>query len=193
MKNSLRKIAVFASGSGTNAENICHYFSHSEKARVELILTNNATAGVIARAKKLEVPSIVFNRKDFFESEAILNLLREHKIDLLILAGFLWLVPQNLIHGFEKKIINIHPALLPGIGGKGYYGERVHRAVLEGGKIISGITIHYVNEKFDEGEIIFQAACHVSKDDTVDSLSTKIHALEYTYFPVVIEKVMKND
>ncbi len=184
---------MFASGSGTNAENICHYFSHSEKARVELILTNNATAGVIARAKKLEVPSIVFNRKDFFESEAILNLLREHKIDLLILAGFLWLVPQNLIHGFEKKIINIHPALLPGIGGKGYYGERVHRAVLEGGKIISGITIHYVNEKFDEGEIIFQAACHVSKDDTVDSLSTKIHALEYTYFPVVIEKVMKND
>ena len=159
---------------------------------MELILTNNATAGVIERAKKLNVHCIVFNRNDFFETDAILNLLRKYQIDLLVLAGFLWLVPQNLIRAFEKKIINIHPALLPGVGGKGFYGERVHREVLERGDVMSGITIHYVNEKFDEGEIIFQAACYVTKEDTADSLATKIHALEYTYFPVVIEKMLRN-
>lgn len=186
----MKKIAVFASGSGTNAENMVLHFAHSEKIRVVLILTNNASAGVIERAKKLNVPCIVFNRKDFFETDSILKLLKEHQIDLLVLAGFLWLIPQNLIRAFEKKIINIHPALLPGVGGKGFYGERVHREVLDRGNILSGITVHYVNEKFDEGEIIFQAACHVAKEDTADSLATKIHALEYTYFPVVIEKIL---
>jgi len=185
-----KKIAVFASGSGTNAENIIRYFAHSEKAIVSLVLTNNPSAGVIDRAKKLEVPCIVFTRNDFFETEKIINILAENKIDFVVLAGFLWLVPIKLIHAFQKKIINIHPALLPGVGGKGFYGNRVHQAVLEGKNLLSGITIHFVDEKFDEGEIIFQAACHISKEDTVESLAAKVHSLEYTYFPVVIEKIL---
>jgi phosphoribosylglycinamide formyltransferase-1 len=192
VKNSLKKIAVFASGSGTNAENLVHYFSRSETARVTLILTNNSSAGVIERAKNLNIPCLVFNRKDFYESDNILNRLTEEKTDLIVLAGFLLLVPDKMIRAFEKKIVNIHPALLPGFGGKGFYGNNVHQSVIDSGSILSGITIHHVNEKFDEGEIIFQAACHVSRQDTAVSLAEKIHALEYRYFPVVIEKVLSH-
>ena len=166
------------------------YFSDSEKARIELVLCNNASAGVIERASKLQVPCTVFNKKDFYETPVILQLLIEKKIDLIVLAGFLWLVPENLIHAFEKKIINIHPALLPGFGGKGFYGRNVHQSVIDSGAILSGITIHYVNTEFDDGEIIFQAACHISKQDTADSLAAKVHALEHNYFPVVVEKIL---
>ena len=182
-------IAVLASGSGTNAENIIRYFAHSKKAKVVLVLTNNPSAGVINRAKNLNVPCVVFNKNDFSKTDTVLNLLTEYKTDLIVLAGFLLLVPEKIIRAFQNKIINIHPALLPEAGGKGFYGERVHRAVLDTRHPVSGITIHYVNEKFDEGEIIFQAACHVSKEDTIDSLASKIHSLEYMYFPVVIEKI----
>ena len=186
----IKKIAVFASGSGTNAENLIRYFSNSGRAKVELVLCNNPVAGIIERARNLGVPSVVFNRKDFYESTMVLNQLLEKKIDLVVLAGFLWLIPWNIIATFEKKIINIHPALLPGFGGKGFYGMKVHQAIIDSKSLLSGITIHYVNEKFDEGEIIFQAASHVNKEDTAESLAKKIHELEYSYFPVVVEKVL---
>ena len=186
----IKRIAVFASGSGTNAENLVHYFSNSDQVKVELILCNNPAAGVIDRAKNLDVPCFVFNRKDFYESTLVLNRLLEKKIDLVVLAGFLWLIPTNMIAAFEKKIINIHPALLPGVGGKGFYGMIVHQAVIDSKSLLSGITIHYVNEKFDEGEIIFQAACHINKQDSAEALAKKIHKLEYSYFPVVVEKVL---
>ena len=167
------------------------YFSDSRIASIELILSNNASAGVIGRATNFRIPYVVFDKKDFYESQTILQLLTKKKIDLIVLAGFIWLVPENLIHAFEKKIINIHPALLPGFGGKGYYGKAVHEAVIDSGAVMSGITVHYVNKQFDDGEIIFQAACHCSRNETADSLATKIHALEYTYYPVVVEKILK--
>jgi phosphoribosylglycinamide formyltransferase-1 len=149
-------------------------------------------AGVIERAKKMNIPCKIYSRKEFLEGNEILKCLKENKVDAIILAGFLLLVPQNLIQEFPDRIINIHPALLPGHGGKGFYGANVHEAVLKTGSLISGITIHKVNEKFDEGEIIFQAACHVSKDDDAGSLSAKIHELEYKYFPVVTEKYLRS-
>ena len=166
------------------------YFLHSEKANLELVLTNNASSGVIERAARFMIPCKVFNKNDFYQSETILTLLQENKIDLVVLAGFLWLVPENLINAFPNQIINIHPALLPGFGGKGLYGTKVHQAVVDSGARMSGITIHYVNKQFDDGEIIFQAACHVSRQDTPDSLALKIHQLEYLYLPVVIEKIV---
>ncbi len=190
MKNVIKKIAVFASGAGTNAENLIRYFSLSEKAKVELILTNNSSAGIIARAKALNTPCVVFSRKELHETDNVLNLLLEKKIDFIVLAGFLLLVPEKVIRAYEKKIVNIHPALLP--AHKGLYGNHVHQAVIDSGSLISGITIHYVNERFDEGEIIFQAACHVHKEDTAGMLAAKIHALEYSYFPVVVEKAIRN-
>ena len=168
------------------------YFSNSEKGKVELILTNNAKAGVIERAARYKIQCFVFNKNDFYQSETILKLLQENKIDLVVLAGFLWLVPEYLINAFPNQIINIHPALLPGFGGKGLYGKKVHQAVMDSRERMSGITIHYVNNQFDDGEIIFQAACHVSRQDTPDSLALKIHELEYRYFPVVIEKILSN-
>jgi phosphoribosylglycinamide formyltransferase-1 len=190
VEKAVKRIAVFASGSGTNAENLVRYFSNSKTAKVELILCNNASAGVVTRAQSLGVPFFLFNRKDFYESSQILNVLREREIDLVVLAGFLWLIPKNIIEVFEKKIVNIHPALLPGFGGKGFYGMSVHQSVLDSKELLSGITIHYVDEKFDEGEIIFQAACHVSHEDSAESLAKKIHELEYRYFPVVVDKVL---
>jgi len=190
--NHLKKIAVFASGSGTNAENIIRHFSGSKTSTVALILTNNPKAGVIERAKNAGTPYVVFSRTDFYESDAVIKILQHHQVDFIVLAGFLWLVPQKLILAFENKIINIHPALLPCFGGKGLYGTHVHRAVIASRALLSGITIHYVNDKFDEGEIIFQAACHLSKDDTVETLASKIHELEYRYFPTVIEKVVNH-
>jgi phosphoribosylglycinamide formyltransferase-1 len=193
VENSIKRIAVFASGSGTNAENLIRYFSSSDKIKVELVLCNNPKAGVIDRAKKLNVPCHIFNRKDFYESNSVLKILIENKIDLVALAGFLWLIPKSLIDRFEKKIINIHPALLPAFGGKGFYGNNVHQCVIDSKAIMSGITVHYVDEKFDEGEIIFQAACHISSSDSADSLAKKIHELEYNYFPVVVEKVLNSN
>jgi phosphoribosylglycinamide formyltransferase-1 len=190
MEKTVKRIAVFASGSGTNAENLVRYFSNSKMAKVELILCNNASAGVVTRAQSLGVPFFLFNRKDFYESSQVLNVLREREIDLVVLAGFLWLIPKNIIEVFEKKIVNIHPALLPRFGGKGFYGINVHQSVLDSKELLSGITIHYVDEKFDEGEIIFQAACHVSSEDSAESLAKKIHEMEYRYFPVVVDKVL---
>jgi len=187
----MKKIAIFASGSGSNAENIVQYFREKENLNVECICSNKADAYVLERAKKLNIPAKVFSREDFYSSDLIVNYLKKKDIDLIVLAGFLWLIPQNLTDNFT--IINIHPALLPKYGGKGMYGQKVHEAVISNGEKISGITIHYVNEKYDEGQIIFQATCEVLPEDTADDVASKVHKLEYEYFPKVIEKLLTGD
>ena len=188
----MKKIAIFASGNGSNAERISQYFSQIKVADVCLILTNNPNAGVLERAERLNIPAVVFNRNDFSSTNKIIDLLVTNKIDLVVLAGFLWLVPNNILQAFRKRIVNIHPALLPKYGGKGMYGERVHEAVIASGDGQSGITIHYVNEKYDEGQIIFQAKVEIDASDSPATLAAKIHELEYAHFPVVIEKVLRN-
>jgi len=186
------KIALFASGSGSNAENIVHYFSHNSNFIFPLIISNKPDAFVHSRAKQLEIPSFTFSREDFSEGDKILALLKLYNIDCIVLAGFLLKIPQTLILAFPQKIINIHPALLPKHGGKGMYGMRVHEAVAEARDSESGITIHYVNNNYDEGSIIFQATCSVLPTDTPDMIAEKVHALEYKYFPKVIEDIWEN-
>jgi len=186
-----RNIAIFASGSGTNAQRIIEYFSGNPKISVALILSNKPDAYVLVRAKNLNVPSVVFDRHSFNETDDIIKLLKKKKIDFIVLAGFLWMVPVNLILAYPGRIINIHPALLPKYGGKGMYGERVHEAVIQSGDKLSGISIHYVNEKYDEGNIIFQAKCEVLQNDTPNSLAQRVHQLEYKHYPEVIEKVVR--
>ena len=179
------RLAVFASGNGTNVENIAHYFKRHETIHVYEVFSNKADAYVHERAKKLAIPSNTFG-KDAFVHYGFLEKLQ--KIDYIILAGFLWLIPQQIIKAFRNKIINIHPALLPKYGGKGMYGAHVHRAVIEGEEKESGITIHLVNEEYDKGQILFQAKCAIEEGETVDSLEAKIHQLEYEHFPKVIEE-----
>ncbi|MBX2953915.1 MAG: phosphoribosylglycinamide formyltransferase [Leadbetterella sp.] len=189
----MKKIALFASGSGSNAENIIHYFKDSDAVEVTLILTNNASAGVIERGKRLDIPVVVFSRNNFSKSDTVIRLLKNNETDWIILAGFLWLVPENLIRAFPGRIINIHPALLPKYGGKGMWGHHVHEAVVNNCESESGITIHHVNEHYDEGEIIFQATCPLTQEDTADSVAQKVHELEYRYFPAVIEaEILRN-
>jgi phosphoribosylglycinamide formyltransferase-1 len=183
-------IAIFASGSGSNAENIVRHFSGNKNADIRLILTNNPDAFVIERAKNLNINCLIFNREDLYVNDKIFNLLISNKIDFIVLAGFLWLVPDNIIKAYERKIVNIHPALLPAYGGKGMYGDRVHKAVIDNHEKESGITIHYVNQQYDEGDIIFQARCVVEQGDSPESLAKKVHALEYEHFPTVIEKIL---
>jgi phosphoribosylglycinamide formyltransferase 1 len=184
----MKKIAIFASGSGSNAENIVRYFQGKENLNVECIYSNKADAYVLERAKKLNVPSKFFSREDFYSTDKIVDDLRCKEVDLVVLAGFLWLIPINLTSNFT--IINIHPALLPKYGGKGMYGQKVHEAVVANGEKVSGITIHYVNENYDEGQIIFQATCEVLPGDTADDVAAKVHKLEYEHFPLVIEKLL---
>lgn len=184
----MKKIAIFASGSGSNAENIIRFFENDPRNRVSLILCNKPDAYVLDRAKRLGVPSFVFNREQFYHSDLILDKLKAEAVDLIVLAGFLWKVPANLLAAYPDRIINIHPALLPKFGGKGMYGERVHEAVIAAGEKESGITIHHVNDRYDEGSAIFQATCPVLPDDTPDTLAAKVHALEYAHFPRVIKE-----
>lgn len=186
----MKNIAIFASGSGTNAENIINYFEDSSIANVSVVLTNNTRAGVIERAHSLFTDVHIFNRDDFYNSEKIINLLAQYNIDLVVLAGFLWLVPQNLIDKFENRIINIHPALLPKYGGKGMFGMKVHETVIAANEPKSGITIHKVNSVYDDGQIIFQESFNIDENETPDSLATKIHKLEYKHFPEVIESLL---
>jgi phosphoribosylglycinamide formyltransferase-1 len=190
-QKKMKNIAIFASGSGTNAENIVRYFRPGTIGRVQMVLTNREDAGVIERCQALGTEVIVFNRKQFYHSNEVLELLFERDIDFIVLAGFLWLVPDYMTESFENKIINIHPALLPKYGGKGMYGMHVHRSVINAGETQSGISIHYVNRAYDEGDIIFQASCVVEADDTPDSLAGRIHELEYAHFPLVIEQLLK--
>jgi phosphoribosylglycinamide formyltransferase-1 len=186
----MRNIAIFASGSGTNAENIIEYFSNKKSAKVTLILSNRREAFVLKRAAAHKINAVFFDHSDFYTSEKVLDLLISNKIDFIVLAGFLWLIPENILKGFEGRIINIHPALLPGYGGKGMFGEKVHQAVIANHESESGITIHYVNRFYDKGNIIFQTRCKVEPSDTPDSLASRIHALEYEYYPKVIEDLI---
>ncbi len=186
----LPRLAIFASGSGSNAQRITEYFNTSLTAEVVCILSNNPKAGVLARASKLGVTSYVFNKEDFYQNQTVVDYLQAQKIDWIILAGFLWLVPSSLLQAYPHKVINLHPALLPKFGGKGMYGMHVHKAVVAAHETETGITIHYANEQFDEGEIIHQAKCAVNPTDTPETIAEKIHQLEYAHFPKVIEQVI---
>ena len=184
----MKKIAVFASGSGSNAENIFRYFENSDAARVTVMLANRPDIYALTRARNLGLDAVVFDRDDFYVSGRVLGELKARGIDYIVLAGFLWLIPETLIEAYPGRILNVHPALLPKFGGKGMYGDRVHRAVIEGGETESGITIHHVNGQYDSGDIVFQAKVEVAPDDTPESLAAKIHALEYEYFPKIVEQ-----
>lgn len=187
------QLAIFASGSGTNAEEIFRYFRQHDSISVVLLLSNNPQAYALERAGKYDIPSKVFSRSQFRESLEVLEWLKENKITHIVLAGFMWLVPDYLIRAFPGRIINIHPALLPKFGGKGMYGMHVHEAVKAAGEKETGVTIHEVNERYDEGRILFQARCEVTPSDTPEQIAQKVHALEYAHYPAVIEKwILKN-
>lgn len=186
----MKRIAIFASGSGSNAEKIVNYFESSQQISVDLFLTNKADAGIIERGKKLGVPTIVFDKKTFTKTDEIVNILKKQDIDWVILAGFLWLIPDNLIKAYPNRIINIHPALLPKYGGKGMWGHFVHEAVLANKETESGITIHFVNEHYDEGKIIFQAKCEIAANDSAEDIAAKVQVLEHKHFPEVIEQLV---
>ncbi len=188
----MKRIAIFASGNGSNAENIIKYFLNDANNRVELVLTNNANAKVIQRAKKFDIPVMIFNRDEFYSKEIVVKKLVTYKIDLVVLAGFMWLVPSYIIKSYPRRIINIHPALLPKYGGKGMYGEHVHQAVSNAKEKESGITIHYVNEKYDDGDILFQTSICIEEGESPISIANKIHVLEHENFPVVIEKILQS-
>ena len=184
----MKRIAIFASGTGSNAQKILSHFKTSNKIDVALIVSNKTNAGVLNFAKEYSVPTLIIDREKFLKGNGYVPELQAAKIDWIILAGFLWKIPVSLLNHWEKRIINIHPALLPKYGGKGMYGEAVHRAVLAANEKESGITIHYVDEQYDHGATIFQATCPVLPTDLVDNLAEKIHALEHLHYPVVIEK-----
>jgi len=184
------RIAIFASGSGSNAKRIAEYFEGSGLLEITAIYCNNPEAYVLERAKLLGIPTVLFNRYNFYHTTSVLDDLKSREIDWIILAGFLWLIPESILKAFPQRIINIHPALLPAYGGKGMFGMKVHESVIASGEKQSGITIHHVNELYDEGDIIFQATCRIQPGDTPEMLATKIHELEYEYFPVVIGKLV---
>jgi phosphoribosylglycinamide formyltransferase-1 len=186
----MKNIVIFASGAGTNAENIIRYFSNEKKAKVVLVLSNKPQAKVLERAAALGVDVFFFDRRQFYETEEVLFILQRRNTDLIVLAGFLWLVPARIIEAYKGRIVNIHPALLPGFGGKGMFGDRVHKAVLDSRCTESGITIHFVNEHYDSGDIIFQARCPVLPGDDVDTLAARVHALEYEHYPAVISSII---
>ncbi len=185
-----KNIAILASGSGTNAENIIRYFASREIAEVALVLTNKENAYALERARRLGVPACYFNKEEWASGEKVMEVLREHRIDFVVLAGFLARVPDNVLHLYPNRMVNIHPSLLPKFGGKGMYGDRVHQAVIESGERESGITIHYTNEVYDAGTVIVQHRCPVLPGDTPETLATRIHALEYEHYPKVIEGLL---
>ena len=184
-----KKIVILASGNGSNAEAIMHHFDSSTKIEVSSIISNNRQAGVFDRAKRFLVPCLWMDKKSF-ESDVVLDFLLTEQPDLIVLAGFLWKIPASLVQTFPNKIINIHPALLPKYGGKGMYGAHVHRAVKESGDAHTGITIHYVNEHYDEGGVIFQTQVDVVPADTPDTIAQKVHQLEHKHFSLIIEQLL---
>ena len=186
----MKRVAIFASGSGSNAENIHDFFKDNTEVEISLVLTNNPNAFVLERAKKLKIPSLVFNREQFTQTDYVVDALHRNEIDFVVLAGFLWLIPQNLIEAFPQAMVNVHPALLPKFGGKGMYGDNVHKAVVAQREKETGITIHYVNQNYDEGAIIFQAKTLVESTDTPEQVAAKVHQLEYKYFPKVIGELL---
>ncbi len=185
----MKKLSIFVSGNGTNLQRIAEYFSNNKDVEIVNVVCNNPKAYSIERAKKLGIPLRMITKQDF-NSEAFVKEMQSLGIDLIVLAGFLWKLPENLVKAFSKKIVNIHPALLPKYGGKGFYGEHVHEAVVAAKEAQSGITVHYVNELYDSGEIILQARVSLDENETPDSLAAKIHQLEQAYFPVAIEQVL---
>jgi len=186
-----KRIAIFASGSGSNAQKIMEHFKRSSEAEVVLILTNNPQAYVLQRADNFEVPSHIFTRDEFYKSDDVIKLLKNLQVDLIVLAGFLWLVPPSLLKAFPNKIINLHPALLPKYGGAGMYGDHVHKAVLANNEEESGITIHFVDEQFDEGEIIHQSRFRIEPGDNLEMIKFKGQQLEHQHFPKVVENLLK--
>lgn len=186
----MKRIVIFASGSGTNAENLITFFHNRNKATVIRVLTNNPRSKVIERCKRLNVKYLCFNKTEFNETTYVLDVLKSSNPDIIVLAGFLWKIPELILNTFPKKIINIHPALLPKFGGKGMYGMHVHQSVLDNKETETGITIHYVNENYDEGAIIFQAKCRIDSTDTIQDIATKIHILEMKHFPEVVERLL---
>jgi phosphoribosylglycinamide formyltransferase-1 len=187
-----KHLVIFASGAGSNAQQIINYFRNSETAKVVMIVCNKPGAGVISIAEKEQIPVLIIEKERFFKKDAYLSEIINAKADLLILAGFLWKIPQALIDAYPRRIINIHPALLPKFGGKGMYGQYVHEAILNAGEMESGITVHYVDEHYDNGDIIFQTACPVLDGDTTETLSHRIHQLEHLHYPMVIEALLKD-
>jgi phosphoribosylglycinamide formyltransferase 1 len=185
-----KNIAIFASGEGTNAQQIIDYFQSSNQIKVSLVVSNKSSANVLKRAENANIPSVLITREDFYESDVAINKIKAAKIDLIVLAGFLWMIPDSLIKAFPHKIVNIHPSLLPKFGGRGMYGMNVHKSVIESKEKQSGISIHYVNEHYDEGKIISQHHCEISENDTPETLALKIQKLEHEFFPKVIEKIV---
>jgi len=191
--NSKQRIAIFASGNGSNAEEIIKYFRSNATIEVALLLTNNPEATALERASKFNIPTKVFSKAQFYESEEVISWLNDFQVTHVVLAGFLWLIPKNLIHAFPGRIVNIHPALLPKFGGKGMYGLKVHEAVKLSGEKETGITIHSINENYDEGEMLFQTSCAVNESDSPHDIATRVNQLEYEHYPKVIEDwIIKN-
>lgn len=188
-----KRIVVFASGNGTNFHNIASYFSDKKHIQIALLIGNKPDAFVFERAKTWHIPSLLINRETFYQTDDILNVLKEINPDLIVLSGFLWLIPENIIKTFSKKIINIHPALLPKYGGKGMYGMHVHNAVAANKEKETGISIHYVNKEYDKGDLILQMKCNITPTDTPETIAEKVHQLEYAYFPTTIEKLLISD
>ena len=191
-KMNPKRVAIFASGSGSNAEKIIAYFDSHPTVSIQLIVTNNFKAGVLEIARKNKIPTLLIDKNSFFTPDSCINELKMAKIDFIILAGFLWKIPDSLIKNYPQKIINIHPALLPNYGGKGMYGHFVHEAVIDNREKESGITIHYVDEVYDHGKVIFQASCPVWENDTPATLANRIQGLEHEHYPVIIEQVLRN-
>lgn len=186
-----KRIAIFASGSGSNAQKLMEHFKRSNDIEISLVLTNNAEAYVLQRADNFEIPSHVFDKHEFYKTDEVIDLLKNLDIDFIVLAGFLWLVPQNLIQAYPGRIVNIHPAILPKFGGKGMYGDHVHHAVMAAGEPEGGITIHYVDENYDEGEYIYQARYKIDKSDNLEMVKFKGQQLEHLHYPRIVESLVK--
>ena len=189
----MKHIIIFASGAGTNARAIMQYFRHYPDVKIEAIICNKPKAGVIDVAQEFQVPYYLITRKDLYETDNVLNLLQRPETDLIVLAGFLWLIPENILQAFPGKIINIHPALLPSHGGAGMYGKKVHESVIHAKDQETGITIHYLNEKYDEGKVILQKNVAVEPDDTAESIAKKVHELEHAWYPKTIAQLLGID
>ncbi|SER57463.1 phosphoribosylglycinamide formyltransferase [Pedobacter rhizosphaerae] len=186
-----KRIAIFASGSGSNAQKLMEHFKRSNEIEISLVLTNNAEAYVLQRADNFEIPSHIFDKHEFYKTDEVIDLLKNLDIDFIVLAGFLWLVPQNLIQAYPGRIVNIHPAILPKFGGKGMYGDHVHNAVIAAGEPEGGITIHYVDENYDEGEYIYQARYKIDKSDNLEMVKFKGQQLEHLHYPRIVETLVK--
>ena len=186
-----KKLAIFASGSGSNTKNICNYFAESSDIKVVLICTNRQDALVVKRANKLNIPVYIFSKSELNNFVDLHKKLQNIEVDVIILAGFLLKLPAIMVDSYPNRIINIHPSLLPKYGGKGMYGSNIHRAVIKNKELESGISIHFVNQNYDEGKIILQKKCSISANESVETLRHKIHKLEHNYFPVAIEKSIK--